>query len=308
MLDFTDPRVLPMNSAGILKLNRSPEEAAARITSLVSGFPGARGAERVIVMLQAYVDGSGNGDPKHLVLAGHIATDAVWAEFSRAWHSRLAEAGIPYFKMFEMQNKPEVAGWFYRLIEEHDIKASIAVVIYTDQLVDVEKSIKWPPYIDRVELGLNPYYWALKYIVVTIAQKQKEFGFDEPIDFVFDEEGEKVNIPAAWAALKRNSHPEILAMLGDMPIYRDDKTTMPLQAADLYAWWALKWEREGIRDWANRMPFPWTPKRNIPRLATGFGKNSFLIETSLSLQALARTDEELAYAKSLYPTILAPPA
>jgi uncharacterized protein (DUF1697 family) len=89
--------------------------------------------------------------------------------------------------------------------------------------------------------------------------------------------------------------------MGDMPIFRDDAKVMPLQAADLYAWWILKWQREGVKDWATEMPFPWSKKRKIQSLAVYFGKLSFLYDISNMLQNLARTEEELQYAKSLMP-------
>lgn len=47
----------------------SPEQAAAQLRALVSGFPGDRGRLRELLMLQAYVDASGKGDPRLLVIA-----------------------------------------------------------------------------------------------------------------------------------------------------------------------------------------------------------------------------------------------
>jgi hypothetical protein len=54
---------------------------------------------RLLMVLNAYVDASGKGDPKLLVLAGYIATAETWIEFSKEWQSRLDQAGMPYFKM-----------------------------------------------------------------------------------------------------------------------------------------------------------------------------------------------------------------
>jgi hypothetical protein len=115
-------------------------------------------------MLQAYVDASGKGDLSRLVVAGYVADSEDWAKFSIDWKKRLDCAGLPYFKMNEMKRKPEIAGWFYRLIEEHSVKAAIAVVVNTTELVEVEKSIKYPTYIVNPNSALNPYYWAVKFI------------------------------------------------------------------------------------------------------------------------------------------------
>ena len=90
------------------------------------------------------------------------------------------------------------------------------------------------------------------------------------VDFIFDDEGEKNNVLRYWELIKINSAPEFAQWTGDAPVYRDDRTTPPLQAADLYAWWILKWEREGLEDWVGHLPFPWGIKRDIRRLAMSF--------------------------------------
>ena len=170
-------------------------------------------------MLQAYVDGAGTGDPKFLILAGYIATSDVWAEFSTAWHGRLTDAKMSFFKMHKMSNQPEIAGWFYRTLEEFDIKASIACIINTAELIEVEKSIIYPSYIIKPNLAYNPYYWGFKCITGIIAERQRDLHLLEPIDFIFDDELEKVNIPAAWDMLKRAAPKKMVEMMGDTPIF-----------------------------------------------------------------------------------------
>lgn len=76
---------------------------------------------------------------------------------------------------------------------------------------------------------------------------------------------------------------------------------MPLQVADLYAWWVLKWVREKVENWSIDLPFPWEKRKNIQSLAAYFGKRSFLFDISKFLEELARTSAELEYAKSLMP-------
>jgi hypothetical protein len=94
---------------------------------------------------------------------------------------------------------------------------------------------------------------------------------------------------------------DLREMIGDMPIFRDDVKTLPLQAADLYAWWAFKWQREGVRNWVREQPFPWPKNRNIARLGVYFGRKSFLYDISKALENLARNPEEREYARSLMP-------
>jgi hypothetical protein len=191
-------------------------------------------------MLQAYVDESGTGDPQYLVIAGFIATSETWAAFSKEWQSRLKAAQLPYFKMNETKNRPEIAGWFYRVIEEHDIKASIACIINTTELRQVEESVIYPPYITNPNSATNPYYWAFKYIVAILAERQHEIGMKDTVNFIFDDASEKTKVLRAWELIKIAARPEISELMGDIPTYRNDRTTLPLQAADLYAWWVLK--------------------------------------------------------------------
>jgi hypothetical protein len=259
-----------------------------------------RGRLREFLMLQAYVDASGKGDPRFLVIAGYIATSDTWAEFSIEWKCRLDHAGLPYFKMNQMCRDPVLAGWFYRVIEEFDIKAAIACVINTEELVQVEKSIIYPPHIINPTY-YNPYYLGFRYITGLLAGWQHKLNLLEPIDFIFDDDSEKVKIPVCWELMKSTAMPEISCMMGDTPIFRDDKKTMPLQAADLYAWWAFKWQREGIEGWAKNLPFPWEKKKDIQRIAAYFGRKSFLSDTSKMLEEQARTPEERQYAQSLMP-------
>jgi Protein of unknown function (DUF3800) len=221
------------------------------------------------MVLNAYVDVSGKGDPHFLVLAGYIANTDAWVDFSKAWQTKLDEAGLAYFKMNEMVSRPEIAGYFYRTIEEHDIKAAVSCVIRTDELIQVQRTIRYPPYIIETSKLENPYYFGFKAITDMLAQHQPKLGIAEPVHFIFDDEGEKVHIPRAWSLMKENSSPEVLALMGDTPVYHDDKKALPLQAADLFAWWILKWEREG-RDWGRDLPFPWGIKRDVPRLVLGF--------------------------------------
>jgi Protein of unknown function (DUF3800) len=277
------------------------EQAAQRIRALVSGFPGEAGRQRELLMLQAYVDGSGTGDPNFLVIAGYVAEAETWAEFSKEWKVKLDEAGIPFFKMVQMATKLEIAGWFYRTLEQFDIKASIACVINTKELIEVEKTIKYPSYLTNPEASPNPYFWGFKYIIGTLAYHQERLNLLEPVNFIFDDESEKEKIPRAWSLMKDAMPPSMSRLMGDTPIYRDDKKSMPLQAADLYAWWVLKWQRENAADWGHKMPFPWEKKKKFQSISAYFGRRSFLADISYQLQGVARNEDEFRYAKSLMP-------
>ena len=85
-----------------------------------------------------------------------------------------------------------------------------------------------------------------------------------PIDFVFDEKTDKKHCLLAWEVVmdgckaRGDRH-----LYGDAPIFRESQTMMPLQAADLFAYWIRRWEIEGGK---GRIPFPWKAHRAIPTL------------------------------------------
>jgi hypothetical protein len=242
-------------------------EAAKRIRALVSGLPGDHARFRQLLMLQAYMDASGTGDPNAMVMAGFIADADTWGAFSTEWKTRLDHAGLTRFKMNEMAQSHadiEIAGYFYRTVEEFDIRAAVSCVIYTSDLVKIIRESSLPT-IAKEKLQ-NPYYLAFKAVIEQVARHQFLMRMTEPIDFIFDNQSEKGALIDSWELFKFAASSRIRPLLGDTPAFRNDETVMPLQAADLYAWWVLKWHREGdanagVRD----LKFSWPAQRKINR-------------------------------------------
>jgi hypothetical protein len=226
----------------------------------------------------AHIDGSGSGDPKILILAGYIAPAAVWVDFSKEWQARLSEAGLRVFKMNEMTSRLEIAAWFYRVIEEQKITAAISCEVRTAELVKVIREFNWPANIKRIEELENPYFFAYKAIMDMLAQHQDDLGIDEPVNFVFDDQSEKNRTRGLWDLLKLSSAPRFRKNMGDEPSFKKDEDVLPLQAADLYAWWIRKWCLEGVADWCAQLPFPWGIKRDIRRFHVLFEEKVFITE------------------------------
>jgi hypothetical protein len=83
----------------------------------------------------------------------------------------------------------------------------------------------------------------------------------EKVDFIFDERvKEKKKIRDAWDAYKENADPDIKPYIGSDPRFENDIEFLPLQAADLNAWWIRKMATEKRQITA----FPWKPRRQIP--------------------------------------------
>jgi hypothetical protein len=239
---------------------------------------------------KAYVDASGKGDPDILVIAGYIAPAAIWMEFSKEWQSRLSQARMPYFKMNEMTRRPEIAGWFYKVIEEQNVTAAISCVVRTAELVKVVSETSWPPFITNIKSIANPYNFAFKAIIDGLLQHQVKLGVLEPVDFIFDQESEIGPLREAWDLMKLSAGAEFRKLMGEKPIDLDDKKVMPLQAADLYAWWVRHWRINSVKDGIEQLKFPWPVSRDITRLDMEFGEKDFRaeIEKGLRPDALAR--------------------
>jgi hypothetical protein len=77
--------------------------AAESVWALVSGLPRGERERRLFMVLQAYVDDSGNSPNSHaFVLAGFAAPWGAWAKFCDDWQTVLNRPpGAAYFKAAE---------------------------------------------------------------------------------------------------------------------------------------------------------------------------------------------------------------
>lgn len=244
----------------------TPDQASARIWALVSGFAPNKARRRTLVPLQCFADGSGSHkNEKFFVMAGYVASVEQWAAFAREWQERLdMTPRLPYFKMSEMAQSPERlerAGWFYRVIEDHvrlAISISIPVAAFRAQV----KTADWFKGPGRRMIE-NPYYMAFHHLIHLMAHVDADYKYlNDTVDFIFDYDTTPgTSWPPdkrAWEQFKRSAQPEARALMGDPPIYRNDIDTLPLQAADLWAWWVRKWTIEGVADkLEGPLLFPW---------------------------------------------------
>lgn len=234
-------------------------------------------------MLQAFIDESGKGQGDLFVLAGYIAPAQVWAEsFAPRWQ-KLLDLGPPnhrhidVFKMREMLDASEQSSWFYRAIED-SVTAEVSCTINVAGLHKAYREFPWPVLLDRTEALTNPYYFAFQAIIDMLAQHQHLLKIDEPVDFIFDETGEEEHCVAAWKEIRKYSRPEVRKLMGDIPSFKNDEKVLPLQAADLLAYWVREWERQGVQGQLENMKFPWDRHKTIPGLSFRFEEKDFIVE------------------------------
>jgi hypothetical protein len=237
--------------------------ASSYIWALVSGFPEPMRSARPLLMLQAYIDDSRSDDPPAFALGGFIAPAEKWARFSDEWQQFLdMRPAIKYFKMNEaMSFSGEFSHWsderrnerlrlMHRVIEDH-VSAGINCIIRPNEYANVFKNPVVPTKLH------NPYYFLFFGLINALAINQHRLGLSERIDFIFDEQVmEKSTIVDSWGAFKLLAEvPKEL--LGDTPSFRNDQTTLPLQAADMCVRIARR------RFLKNIPPLPWVRKKEV---------------------------------------------
>lgn len=240
--------------------------AADRVWAQISGLSPVRIAgRRLLMVFQAFIDDSYGGDV--YVLAGHIAPAEEWAKLSAEWEKLLPNFGTLnkhgkyHFKMAEMAKLPErmerVAP-FYRLIENH-VSMSISAWF---RLSDVNRAIRRLYVPGRpLQFGksLKNFHMAfrglLEILEANLDQVKPHTDLEFPIDFYFDEQSEKKEILRGWDEYIDNRHDGFRDFIGVAPKFEDDTLFLPLQAADLWAWWVREWHIAGTPEQMERPDF-----------------------------------------------------
>jgi hypothetical protein len=199
------------------------------------------------MILRAFVDDSDINQEPVSILAGWIAPAHAWASFADEWKRALdMKPRLQYFKMSEcMGFGGEFLGWsketrdlrlnyLVRLIEEHKL-LGVGAAIQTSEYRRIfqnspQKEFDYPYFM--------MFFGLMAGLTTSIAEVETSLSAKaERVDFVFDEQpGQMEKVLGAWSHFKEVAPDQVRPLLGDPPIFRNDQTTLPLQAADLYAW------------------------------------------------------------------------
>jgi hypothetical protein len=195
------------------------------------------------VALQAFVDDSRSDvDGRNFVLAGYVHSAERWLQFSDDWKAALdAPPKIEYLRMVEAENlRDQFNKWSE---EDRDAKVNkLGEVIYEHNPWSFECWVSERAFNEIVKPVApydlkNPYMVCFYGAIVTVARLHESERITTPVDFVFDEQGGLGAFVVSWYDwVKQWQDPSIAKLLGSMPIFRDDKKMLPLQAADLLPW------------------------------------------------------------------------
>lgn len=204
--------------------------------------------------IQAYVDDSGSHkESLAFVLAGFIANHVQWEKFTGDWKGALRlDPSLDYFKMNEAASLHgqflRAKGWDEEKRDKRLDVLSEVILSYVRVRISVSmrnddflRSIQSLPAPKRSFAIDGPFIMLAMQLILTVAVFSDLSGLNEPCDFVFDEtDGFSEEFLLKWPMFKHiaDQQPrlEFGKKIGQTPIFRDEKYSMPLQAADMYAW------------------------------------------------------------------------
>ncbi|WP_315742091.1 DUF3800 domain-containing protein [Bradyrhizobium sp. SZCCHNR1075] len=251
---------------------------------------------------QGFIDESISSE--ELVLGGYIAPASVWAKFSKDWEELLPLAmkgkdGSFYFKMSEMAvHKMDQVRAFYNVIDQYPDLVPISLRINLEdlesakrRLADFANTMGWSVHLNN---WANPYYLAFRLLLDNFhihPIPMEKIPAGEPINFVFDERAEKKFILAAWNEIVERIADDIKHPLGSSPRFENDKRFLPLQAADLWAWWVREWYEEDNHHppaKMNQLDFgTWRGKNRKKLVMTAFEDQLFKVLLAICVSNLA---------------------
>lgn len=198
--------------------------------------------------LKAYIDESyvPNGV---FVLAGYISTQKRWAEFSAEWEQLLRPFGTLkegtseyHFKYSEMtinEERRARISLFEQVAQRHALMA-ISCMIDAQELRRTQARIQVPGIeLDFGHFG-NPYLFSYRCLMDKFHSCREVLRDvidpSQKVDFIFDEQiNDKKAILRSWHDYISNRSDEAQEVYGAPPTFSDDRVSLPLQAADLWA-------------------------------------------------------------------------
>ena len=214
------------------------------------------------MLLQAFVDDSGSDqESATFVLAGFVASYEKWGQFTNEWQAALDKPPkLDFFKMAEANSLlgqfHKSKGWNDDLRDERISEfvsiiqrfaaLRISVSVTNEHFIRYIKSLPTP---GRNLSTDSPYTLLMVNLVPMYAIYASLHKFAGPCDFVFDEQlGFSEEILGWWDHLYWPETPSNLkSFIGSRPIWRDEVSFLPLQAADLYAWQTRRHQDENKR-------------------------------------------------------------
>jgi len=137
---------------------------------------------------------------------------------------------------------------FLQIIEKH-VLGFISAKIDVTELKRALSRIRIPNVHINWDALSNPYHVTFRCLLDMFHLERDQMvdviPLDEQVDFIFDYRDEKKTILSIWDEYIKARPDEVKKYYGAAPRFEDDEKFLPLQSADLWAWWVRKWYNEG---------------------------------------------------------------
>jgi hypothetical protein len=196
------------------------------------------------VVLQAVIDDSGKSEKPVFVLAGFVLSVDEWTAFADQWQNILdGPPKLEYFKMSEAHYFTKQFARFSRRARDERLQQFVSLIMHYSPLAIREviyHEIYQRLFKGQIAKGTDyPYFLCVNNIIGTMLRYQynNDWHINDKVDFIFDEQGKESDaIQRVWRYGMRILPPVLKPLVGNRPAHRDEKTFLPLQAADLFAW------------------------------------------------------------------------
>jgi hypothetical protein len=161
-------------------------DGGLQIAPHLCGFPSDIARRRLPMVLKAFIDESGKGDPPIFVMAGFIARAEQWAAFDDIWCAALAEPpAITAFHMVDAVASKDFGRIkkFIEIIKRPNFPAIAVTVFHKDY-----KRIFRGRVSKRAD---RPYFHMYHSVMALACQWQQDNGLNEKMDLIFDEQKEE---------------------------------------------------------------------------------------------------------------------
>lgn len=196
--------------------------------------------------LQVWVDDSGRGQEPVFVLAGYMGRVRNWEAFTHRWRGILNQKPrIECLKGKEAATlSGEFSGWSATQRDKRVLQLVRAIHQYSLACVRVvvpHEGFKRTLRDGKIAPGArwyfkHPYFLAFDAVFAGVLKYVRGLPSVEKVEFIFDHGVvDRRSLEPAYAQLLR-ALGEDATLIEREPLFRDDKTFPPLQAADLLAW------------------------------------------------------------------------
>jgi Protein of unknown function (DUF3800) len=214
------------------------------------------------MVLQAFCDESGSDErAKFLAIGGLVAEREKWVSFSRDWIDVLHEFAVnsPFKTQHFEKRKKQFSGWSNE--KRHFLLNGLLLAITKNVQGVIGSAVSLEGYRKlitgkvKAQVG-SPYCLCFSGCVWCGAKWSRDFLYREPVNYLFDV-GHKNSEEAGmlWRKEYAKDSTRRNYRLGTFSL-DSDRRCVPLQAADLVAYWLRRYLQHKEKDPEAEIPYP----------------------------------------------------